>query len=440
MWEAWEWEKAFAPGRLSSQIWGERGRIARLLAAAAPRSPCRTARIKPVCTLDRARAGRIARGLESPPPLQPTHTPLPQRAARSLHHPHAVPAHVHHEDAGHPPVADGATTRRRVLEALFSPVLTLFAGGENEAAAATTAAPPLSHTHAAIHHRAAAAAEQQKADATLLPPSSSDRDSDTALAVADDSEAAALPPPAALPTTTSSSDDSAACDDDFIEFDPYAFIKALPPLTACVTERGPPLLPARTRAHGERVTLVLDLDETLVHSTLGPIPPPGADFSFDVALGGRTHGVHVRTRPHLETFLNRVADLFEVVVFTASQKVYAERLLNELDPSRRLIRHRVFRDACVIVDGNYLKDLTVLGRDLARVVIVDNSPQAFGFQLDNGVPIESWYDDAGDAELVRLLPLLEALATATDVRPLLANAFQLRRMVERAPSLEPLGL
>lgn len=65
-------------------------------------------------------------------------------------------------------------------------------------------------------------------------------------------------------------------------------------------------------------------------------------------------------------------------------------------------------------------------------------PQAFGFQLENGIPIESWYDDDGDAELPRLLPLLEALASADDVRPLLASAFQLRRLVERAPSLPPI--
>ena len=90
-----------------------------------------------------------------------------------------------------------------------------------------------------------------------------------------------------------------------------------------------------------------------------------------------------------------------------------------------------------MVEGNYLKDLTVLGRDLARTVIVDNSPQAFGFQLDNGVPIESWYDDERDDELARLLPLLEALAGADDVRPLLASAFGLRRLVDRAPSLPP---
>jgi CTD small phosphatase-like protein 2 len=234
----------------------------------------------------------------------------------------------------------------------------------------------------------------------------------------------ASPAPAAAPPPAEYADDE---DDEFLEFDPFLFIKRLPPLAHCVPPRTTFLLPRQTRRSKQK-TLVLDLDETLVHSTLDGDCVP--DFTFPVDVGPVRHSVAVRKRPHLAAFLQRAAQLFEVVVFTASQRVYAEQLLDVIDPGRRLIRHRVYRDSCVLWEGNYLKDLTVLGRDLAHTLIVDNSPQAFGFQLDKGVPIESWYDDDGDTELLRLLPFLESVARADDVRPAIRAHFQLRKAVD----------
>ena len=110
-----------------------------------------------------------------------------------------------------------------------------------------------------------------------------------------------------------------------------------------------------------------------MHSTLEPCDD--ADFTFSVDFNLKKHTVYVRCRPHLRDFMDRVSGLFEIIIFTASQSIYAEQLLNVLDPKRKIFRHRVFRESCVLVDGNYLKDLSVLGRDLAHVIIIDNSPQ-----------------------------------------------------------------
>lgn len=224
--------------------------------------------------------------------------------------------------------------------------------------------------------------------------------------------------------------EAVADDDDLDDFDPYLFIKHLPDLSEVVSSGRPPVLLPRQTRRCPPVTLVLDLDETLVHSTLEQCED--ADFTFPVSFNAQEYTVYVRRRPHLQNFLEKVSQMFEIIVFTASQSVYAEQLLNVLDPKRKLIRHRVFRDSCVFVEGNYLKDLTVLGRDLSKVAIVDNSPQAFGFQVDNGIPIESWFDDKGDAALMGLLPFLETLVGVDDVRPIIAKKFNLRQKIAAA--------
>lgn len=98
----------------------------------------------------------------------------------------------------------------------------------------------------------------------------------------------------------------------------------------------------------------------------------------------------------------------------------------------KYIRYRMFRDSCLPVEGNYLKDLTVLGRDLSKAVLVDNSPHAFGYQVDNGIPIESWFDDPKDKELLKLEKFLRTLHGAEDVREVVRNTFQSHLLVKNA--------
>lgn len=95
------------------------------------------------------------------------------------------------------------------------------------------------------------------------------------------------------------------------------------------------MLPRKSRK-APLISLVLDLDETLVHCSVDPIPD--ADLTFPVEFNGMHYKVYVRKRPYLDRFLEAVYDKFEVTVFTASQKVYASRLLDLLDTEKKYIQ------------------------------------------------------------------------------------------------------
>ncbi|KAL1741494.1 HAD-like domain-containing protein [Schizophyllum fasciatum] len=180
-----------------------------------------------------------------------------------------------------------------------------------------------------------------------------------------------------------------------------------------------PLLPPIIPAHAGRKCLVLDLDETLVHSSFKAIP--NADFVVPVEIEYHWHNVYVIKRPGVDNFLKLMGEIYEVVVFTASLSKYADPVLDKLD-IHKVVTHRLFRESCYNHKGNYVKDLSQLGRPIADTIILDNSPASYIFHPNNAVPVSSWFNDPHDTELTDLIPFLADLTVVDDVRGILDGA------------------
>ncbi|CAI4045740.1 putative phosphatase SKDI_12G0750 [Saccharomyces kudriavzevii IFO 1802] len=168
------------------------------------------------------------------------------------------------------------------------------------------------------------------------------------------------------------------------------------------------LLPPKLQEFQQKKCLILDLDETLVHSSFKYMQT--ADFVLPVEIDDQVHNVYVIKRPGVDEFLHRVSQVYEVVVFTASVSRYANPLLDTLDPNGT-IHHRLFREACYNYEGNYIKNLSQIGRPLSETIILDNSPASYIFHPQHAVPISSWFSDSHDNELLDIIPLLEDLSS-----------------------------
>jgi CTD small phosphatase-like protein 2 len=122
--------------------------------------------------------------------------------------------------------------------------------------------------------------------------------------------------------------------------------------------------------------------------------------------------------------------LFEVYLFTAAHKSYAEAVMKKLNRSKVLIKDLLHREHCFETKkGRFLKDLRIIGnRSLQDVVIIDNLVESFGLQLSNGVPILDFKGATDDEELLRLIPFMEKLSQSEDVRLLLRDKFRLEEI------------
>ncbi|GAB7361417.1 hypothetical protein MBLNU230_g1473t1 [Neophaeotheca triangularis] len=174
-------------------------------------------------------------------------------------------------------------------------------------------------------------------------------------------------------------------------------------------------------------TLIIDLDETLIHSmakggrmSTGHMVEVRLTTSYPSALSGVPILYYVHERPGCHDFLRKVCKWYNLVVFTASVQEYADPVIDWLERERKYFSGRYYRQHCTFRNGAYIKDLAQVEPDLSRVMILDNSPMSYIFHEDNAIPIEGWISDPTDMDLLHLVPFLEGLQYATDVRALLA--------------------
>ncbi|KAJ5610806.1 hypothetical protein N7510_007525 [Penicillium lagena] len=202
-------------------------------------------------------------------------------------------------------------------------------------------------------------------------------------------------------------------------------------------QRLPSYTPAPRNAKIPQKTLVLDLDETLIHSlakggrmSSGHMVEVKLSMPMTTALSpggpqttlGPQHPIlyYVHKRPHCDDFLRKICKWYKLVIFTASVQEYADPVIDWLEQERKYFQARYYRQHCTFRNGAYIKDLSSVEPDLSKVMILDNSPMSYIFHEDNAIPIEGWINDPTDNGLLHLVPMLEALQYVTDVRALLA--------------------
>ena len=105
-------------------------------------------------------------------------------------------------------------------------------------------------------------------------------------------------------------------------------------------------------------------------------------MKLQIKIDGNLINISINIRPYALTFLKKMTSKYEIIVFTASHKTYANAILDELDPDGEIFQHRLFREHCYPLGHDlYIKDLRILNRNLSSVVLVDNAAYSYAFQL-----------------------------------------------------------
>ena len=141
-------------------------------------------------------------------------------------------------------------------------------------------------------------------------------------------------------------------------------------------------------------TLVIELDDTII------------------SLQKDSRGlIVIIPRPGLKQFLREMNKIYEIIIFTSATSFYADPILNSVDKKQHFFKNRLYRKHTVFINNVYVKDLSKLGRDLSKIIIIDNKPENFQLQKENGIFIKSFFgNDKTDKVLDNLMPILKNIA------------------------------
>ena len=147
--------------------------------------------------------------------------------------------------------------------------------------------------------------------------------------------------------------------------------------------------------NNKNYSLVLDLDETLIHFKPG---------------NNNEEGV-VRIRPGVNEFLEEIGQYYELIIFTTGTQEYADLLIDAVEEDKIYFDHRLYREHAINIDNEFVKDLTKIGRPLDKIIIIDNNPKYFKLQKENGIAIKPFFgEDNYDKVLFNLIPILKNIA------------------------------
>ena len=140
----------------------------------------------------------------------------------------------------------------------------------------------------------------------------------------------------------------------------------------------------------KRYTLILDLNETLI----------------SLKYANNIKGL-IRVRPFLYDFLDVVGQYYELILFTGSSENYTKSIVEALERKKKYFDFIFYRQYLVKCGDCYIKDLSKIGRPLNSTIIIDNNPQNYKLQKENGICIKSfWGDDPDDIALYNLIDIL----------------------------------